>query len=848
MMAKTDPPNGASAGLEQSDKAAELETGQDDIKKAVALANLGQGKEGIRLLRPLVAEKGKMLNTLVAMGFCHEKSGDLASAIYLYAQAIAQQPQNKVVRELLEGVKGKHKIRIEEAEKKRPGNLKMILALILLLVGAVAISVIVFDEINEFFYIVFDVRLIQYFPFVVGGAAVMEGLALWLLTAWLVKKLRHHKLMKRLKGEDFEDGRHRECWQCQLRYFKNLRECPFCVAPGRKPKIKAKKESIPTGPPPLPMTAIAPIGGSEELTAQIPPPLSASAMAATAPCEEMGIGTQPPPPLPICDVPGDSAEEPPPPPPPPLPLISMPPLPSHANGEGAWRGVERRGPVIALTILILGMAGYILTRVNRPNYPEPIRKAHALYDNGQYAECYRVLLNYLDLKPPFSQQVKLPLFGKNETPLSDSSEAEHKTPPHPEAYFLLAQLTVCHELEMKCQMTPEEIENNRYVEDNTFEYLSLATEADAAYKAKVVKLLSQAIDDCFALKADAILNRTMKACSTLIDSRRYSEFSKAIDMVIDYTNDAPGIIQAFSQELAKYDKKRADAYLEKFKETKNHAKIDTQLLRSQVMRDMLPLLERSVAGLTAQNAPAVSAGIGPMTEPIRLVEPFFVQETLEDGAAKVFAEMFRANSRLFDPRQDKSLDNLELHTAVSYTDGRWDPLMDLALLQPGPCLPIVLKEIPQNGQMAESLIRRLRMGEEEVLSAHEFNRADAKTARQAIVYKEVHEKLLSLARDRFIQTVVDHAQKSPTKDFMTYLTQAWPGAHLGEMAQTLIRLQPDLFQNDDFLFALAWQNKMFGAKGNAMDWRYAYNVTAYDLGMYLQQFPNGRYANLARAR
>jgi len=41
---------------------------------------------------------------------------------------------------------------------------------------------------------------------------------------------------------------------------------------------------------------------------------------------------------------------------------------------------------------------------------------------------------------------------------------------------------------------------------------------------------------------------------------------------------------------------------------------------------------------------------------------------------------------------------------------------------------------------------------------------------------------------------------------------------------------------------------MFGAKGNAMDWRYAYNVTAYDLGMYLQQFPNGRYASLARAR
>jgi len=62
------------------------------LNQAIGLAKESKGGEGIELLRPLLSDPTLKVYAVFALGFCHERMGNLETARYLYGEAIKGNP------------------------------------------------------------------------------------------------------------------------------------------------------------------------------------------------------------------------------------------------------------------------------------------------------------------------------------------------------------------------------------------------------------------------------------------------------------------------------------------------------------------------------------------------------------------------------------------------------------------------------------------------------------------------------------------------------------------------------------------------------------------------------------
>ena len=241
--------------------------------------------ERSRLLRPLIAEKEKWPTALAAMGFCFEKSGNLATAIYLYKKALALQPTKKDWRGMLENLETKSAERLQGVRKTKPGYRPVVLAVLLAIWAALIVSMVAVDEMSDLFQSIAGFRPIDYMPLFMGVAGVPALIALCSLISWAITRNRHDRALLNLKKEDLSDGP-LVCRTCGLTYREGLNECHFCGTPPEAPKEQAAAQSLPASslpppiplegpeePPPLPAPIITPLGGQENSAAQSPSPL-----------------------------------------------------------------------------------------------------------------------------------------------------------------------------------------------------------------------------------------------------------------------------------------------------------------------------------------------------------------------------------------------------------------------------------------------------------------------------------------------------------------------------------------------------------------------------------------------
>jgi tetratricopeptide (TPR) repeat protein len=253
MTIKDDSSNPAYADQARESMADKLTRDQERINKALTLARRGLAEEGIPLIRPLIAERGKWPNALAAMGYCFEGSGNPATAIYLYKKALVQQPQNKEWLELLAKAKKKSAARLQAAEKTKPGFQLVILAFFLAIGAALFVSMVVVDEIANFITTITGFQPPSDMPLFVGAAGLLAFLSLLSLSSWTIKLRHYGKALRELKKEDLSDG-NLVCPMCGLSHRTCLCECPFCGTPRIPP--------LPDEPPPLP----APEGRENWLT------------------------------------------------------------------------------------------------------------------------------------------------------------------------------------------------------------------------------------------------------------------------------------------------------------------------------------------------------------------------------------------------------------------------------------------------------------------------------------------------------------------------------------------------------------------------------------------------------
>jgi len=266
---------------------------RETIEQAIKLARAGMPNQGMALLRPLVQDLNSKPFAIAAMAYCYQKSVNLLTARYLFTEAIRLKPDQPTWANNLKQCIDEHEKQFNELSKKKPSIIFFILAFLLILLGGLIVAVTLVSELSQIVYVMTDLDFENNMILPLVIASVLGVLGFIFTIIWLKAKWFFRKAVKEIRGENFEDSKHKPCPVCSLKRLKNKLNCPFCEAPY---KVKVKDVSPPMPPIPVPQPDTIPTG---EISA--PPPLI-SQIPITQTAETQfgeGVPVPPPPPLPI---------------------------------------------------------------------------------------------------------------------------------------------------------------------------------------------------------------------------------------------------------------------------------------------------------------------------------------------------------------------------------------------------------------------------------------------------------------------------------------------------------------------------------------------------------------------
>jgi ABC-type multidrug transport system ATPase subunit len=231
------------------------------LNKAWKLASSGLPEQGLPLVQPLLGDPRSRDYAIFTLAFCFQQMGDLPTAVYLYEPVIQRNTDKTQWLTVYKTCKQLHQAKIEEARARKVGLWRLVFAFLLLMAAAAVFSPFFVKEIQEIVEMVTETEWATIQNYVMLGGCAISLAVLLVVGSWVLKRRRYRKHLRSVRGGNFQDRRHRECWCCQLRYRKNLKTCPYCNAPrtipreiqeARKKKGQETAAAKPAAPPPEP--------------------------------------------------------------------------------------------------------------------------------------------------------------------------------------------------------------------------------------------------------------------------------------------------------------------------------------------------------------------------------------------------------------------------------------------------------------------------------------------------------------------------------------------------------------------------------------------------------------------
>jgi hypothetical protein len=255
--------------------------------RAVASAREGNVEESIKVLRPMILDPDQKASALETIAYCFELTKNYSAAKYLYAEARMTCHDSPSLTEGIARVEVEINKKVDDVKRTKPGNKFIVLALLSFLLCLFSFSAALTGFGKEILNLI-DLDVSSFDISLVGVGFITGILCIFFFVIWLIHKARYNTTLRHAPGENFLDKGHLKCWQCNLRYLRHLPFCPFCDAPGKKPKpveVEEPQEGQPTGgpesdelPPPLPdeippMPIPDVLPETESVGEDIPPPL-----------------------------------------------------------------------------------------------------------------------------------------------------------------------------------------------------------------------------------------------------------------------------------------------------------------------------------------------------------------------------------------------------------------------------------------------------------------------------------------------------------------------------------------------------------------------------------------------
>lgn len=374
---------------------------QEVIERATKLARQGHWREGAQMLRPLVAQSRRWPNAVAALAYCHQQGGELGTATYLYTQAIAIQPTNKIWKDLLARCGDEYQAKIADARKLQPSSTFLMWGASLLIVALAAALTISVDIVGDAVDSVFGMKPADGMLEILLAAGAFGLAGLSMLGAWGYRRAQFLIVFRKARGEEFADSRHEACWQCRLAYKASKAECPFCGAARQKGKGLTNKITLPAPefdepPPPSPPPVRAPqpmihtiVSDPDGSLAEKPSELNPQ----TPPDSDTTFQLQVPTELSLSPD-FDEAESVREPPLPPIPRkLPRPPRFRKVRMALASQSVRLAALALGTLIFLSGLIGvFFMMGLHKP---EAIREARRLQGRGEYLAGFGVINQYI---------------------------------------------------------------------------------------------------------------------------------------------------------------------------------------------------------------------------------------------------------------------------------------------------------------------------------------------------------------------------------------------------------------------------------------------------------------------
>jgi hypothetical protein len=236
------------------------------------------------------------------------------------------------------------------------------------------------------------------------------------------------------------------------------------------------------------------------------------------------------------------------------------------------------------------------------------------------------------------------------------------------------------------------------------------------------------------------------------------------------------------------------------------------------------------------------------------LRPFFEEEEADPRAARIYAALLDRCLVRFNPLLESDIPKPRGFGIVSRADVEasrgtycWQALVELAAARPDKCLDVMLDRMPDNANLAMTLLVACATeSTESVDFAFRSVRGQEEHGRgmDAKFTADLAERILRKGAEIACRVVASHAQQHRNENLREYCRQAWPGVDIATVFDQLSVRMPVLFDEDDFTFSYAWMLEQ-EVKERGPITLYGWDVK-YRLPDYLERFPNGRHAVTAR--
>jgi len=391
----------------------------------------------------------------------------------------------------------------------------------------------------------------------------------------------------------------------------------------------------------------------------------------------------------------------------------------------------------------------------------------------------------------------------------------------------------------------------RQVRDSAEESFDRAIERSSIYKDKVSSFLKNTLSEITAkgLDAEMLTEIVITECRKSIKERDYIGLNHAFHQAGAGIRDSRVQDVEYIVELLDDIDTRASQQvmndIAAFRETAS-----VELTPKQIEHIHRIVSVRIIPDLTTSLENLTEADYKPYKEHLPDTGDFMAQlfqmEPLPEGAHELYRQLVRCYmmQRRLEPSPPRNMIRV----------WNWWMLVDPVIRHGESLLPPLLEAANENISLAAHMLM-YTVGRE--LPANV--RLPAGGDRHFDM--ESSQRIWAAMRTKFVAVVLEHAYRRSGESYGQFCIHCWPGHNIlenkqsntmEEVAARLVKHAPALLEDDDFLFAVAWHNVSY-ASGLNMGERMAEDMMGWkkphrrcSLSYYLQRFPRGRHAAMAK--